>query len=105
MNSAFLGPSANIWIILAGAVVTYLTRIGGHLVFSRIKHIPPRLNVALNAVPAAVIATMVAPGLVQGGAAETLTLIACAIFGLRVPMLGMFMIGWVLIVSLRATGL
>lgn len=105
MSETFLGLSTNVWIILAGAVVTYITRFGGHILFARIKNIPPRLNVALNAVPAAVITTLVAPGLVQGGVAEVITLITCIIIGLRLPMMVMFLIGWVMIVSLRSFGL
>ena len=43
--------------ILAGAFLTYLTRIGGHLILSRFEHIHPRVEAALNAVPAAVLTT------------------------------------------------
>ena len=53
--------STTLWIILAGAVVTYLTRVGGHLVLSRFEHIHPRVEAGLNAVPAAVLTTLVAP--------------------------------------------
>ena len=49
-----------VWIILAGAVMTYLTRIGGHLVLSRFEHIHPRVEAGLT-VPAAVPTTLVAP--------------------------------------------
>lgn len=103
--SGFLGLSDHVWIILAGALVTYATRFGGHLVISRFKRIPARVNVALNAVPAAVITTLVAPGLVQHGLAEVITLIAAIFLGLRLPMLMMFLIGWVMIVTLRALGI
>ena len=47
--------------ILAGAFLTYLTRIGGHLILSRFERIHPRVEAALNAVPAAVLTTLVAP--------------------------------------------
>ncbi|WP_152599492.1 AzlD family protein [Hoeflea sp. BAL378] len=95
----------NVWTILAAAVVTYATRIGGHLVLSRFKTIPPRVDAALNAVPAAVLTTLVAPAAVTNGSAEALTLAACLILGLRLPMMAMFAIGWALIVALRALGL
>ena len=55
--------STTFWIIIAGAVATYLTRIGGHLVISRFDHIHPRVEAGLNAVPAAVLTTLVAPEL------------------------------------------
>ena len=58
--------STNLWIILAGAVLTYLTRIGGHLVLSRFERVHPRVEAGLNAVPAAVLTTLVAPALLVG---------------------------------------
>ena len=62
--------SSTLWIILAGAAVTYLTRVGGHLVLSRFERVHPRVEAALDAVPAAVLTTLVAPALVQAGPAE-----------------------------------
>jgi uncharacterized membrane protein len=53
--------TTNILIILAGAVMTYLTRAGGHMVLSRFERVHPRVEAALNAVPAAVLTTLVAP--------------------------------------------
>ena len=58
------------WIIIAGAVLTYLTRAGGHLVLSRFDRIHPRVEAGLNAVPAAVLTTLVAPAAIEGGPAE-----------------------------------
>lgn len=58
------------WIIIAGAVLTYFTRAGGHLVLSRFERIHPRVEAGLNAVPAAVLTTLVAPAAMQGGPAE-----------------------------------
>ncbi len=105
MSEGFMNIPANVWIILAGALVTYATRFGGHLVISRFKRVPARVNVALNAVPAAVITTLVAPGFVQNGMAEILTLLAAIVLGFRLPMMVMFLIGWAMIVALRAAGL
>ena len=51
MNGVFWGVPVNVWTIIAAAVVTYGTRIGGHLVLSRFKRVPPRVDAALNAVP------------------------------------------------------
>src|SRR5690606_12220124 len=36
--------STTFWIIVAGAVLTYLTRIGGYLVISRFDRIHPRVE-------------------------------------------------------------
>ena len=62
--------STTTWIILAGGLATYLTRIGGHLVLSRFSSIHPRVEAALNAVPAAVLTTLVAPAAVFSGPAR-----------------------------------
>src|SRR5690606_11364455 len=63
------------WITLAGAVLTYLTRIGGHLVLSRFERIHPRVEAGLAAVPAAVLTTLVAPAAMEGGPAEVTALV------------------------------
>lgn len=93
--------STTIWIILASALVTYLTRIGGHLVLTRFKHIPPRLEAALNAVPAAVLTAIVAPYAVFFGAAEAIALAAAVLLALRLPALAVLAIGWALVLVLR----
>lgn len=90
-----------VWIILAGALVTYLTRIGGHLVLSRFRRIPPRLEAALNAVPAAVLAAIVAPYAVFFGVAEAMTIVAAALLAFRLPPLAVLAIGWALVWALR----
>ena len=51
------------------------------------------------------LTTLVAPAAVFQGTAETLTLLVCLVIGLRLPMMGMFFIGWAIIVALRAGGL
>ena len=94
--------STTLWIILWGAVVTYLTRIGGHLVLSRFEHIHPRVEAGLNAVPAAVLTTLVAPAAMLGrtgridGAWRSQ---ACVM--LRAGMLAMFLAGAVVLIALR----
>ena len=62
--------STTVWIILAGALMTYLTRVGGHLVLSRFDRVHPRVEAGLNAVPAAVLTTLVAPAAVSGAEQE-----------------------------------
>ena len=105
MMDALSPHAVTTWVILAGAFVTYLTRIGGHLVLSRFETIHPRVEAALNAVPAAVIATLVAPAAVSNGTAEALTILVALIAGLRFPMMGMFLIGWAAIIAFRTAGL
>ncbi len=94
MSSAF-------WVILAGGIATYLTRIGGHLVISRLERIPPRVEAGLNAVPAAVLTTLVAPAVLTAGPAEWLALIVAGLVALRGGLLGMFMAGAAMLLIAR----
>ena len=48
-------------LIITLGLVTYATRIGGHLILSRFGRLNPRLEAALDAVPAAVMTAIVAP--------------------------------------------
>ena len=105
MNGMFLGLPVTVWTIFGAAIVTYAARAGGHLVLSRFQRIPPRVDAALNAVPAAVLATLVAPAAVSSGPAEAVTLAICLVIGFRLPMMAVFCIGWALIVALRGAGL
>ncbi len=88
-------------IIVAGAVATYLTRVGGYLLMTRMKSIPPRVEAGLNAVPVAVLTTLVAPAFFEGGYDVKLGLIVALIVGLRFPGLIMLFAGWALVVALR----
>lgn len=97
-----LALSTNLLIILAGALATYATRFGGHLVLSRFRSVPPRAEAALNAVPAAVLTTLVAPELVTHGAAEALALAIAFLVALRFPFMVMLVAGWLSVVVLRA---
>lgn len=93
--------SETVWIILAGAVLTYLTRIGGDLVLSRFERIHPRVEVALNAVPAAVLTTLVAPAAFEATVPELAALIAAGVVALRGGMLAVFFAGVGTLVVLR----
>jgi uncharacterized membrane protein len=93
--------STTVWIVLAGAVVTYLTRIGGHLVLSRFDHIHPRVEAGLNAVPAAVLTTLVAPAVLSAGPAELAALAVAGVVALRGGMMSMFLQGAAVLIALR----
>jgi len=97
--------SPNTWIIIFGALVTYLTRIGGYLVISRIRALPPRLAAALDAVPAAVLATLVVPAALSQGLAEFFTILVAILLSMRLSLLPMFILGAITIVALRYIGL
>lgn len=88
-------------IIFAGAVATYLTRIGGYVLMVRMKTIPPRVEAGLNAVPVAVLTTLVAPAFFEGGYEVKLGMILALIVGLRFPGLIMLISGWALVVAMR----
>ena len=89
-----------LWITLICAVMTFATRVGGYLVLSRFERIPPRVEAALNAVPAAVMTTLFAPVILSGWR-EALTLGAAALIGLRLGLVPVIFLGVALIVVLR----
>jgi uncharacterized membrane protein len=93
--------TANLWIILAAALMTYLTRTGGHLVLSRFDRIHPRVEAGLNAVPAAVLTTLVAPAAVTGGPAELIALALAGLVALRGGMMAMFQTGAAVLIAGR----
>lgn len=87
--------------ILAAALATYATRTAGYVLIKSMSTIPPRMEAALNAVPAAVLASLVAPSFVYGGVDVTLTLIVALLIGLRASSLVMLGCAWVFVVALR----
>ncbi|HEY5820276.1 MAG TPA: AzlD family protein [Mesorhizobium sp.] len=93
--------STTIWIIAAAAVATYLTRVGGHLVLSRFQTVHPRVEAALNAVPAAVLTTLVAPSLLNAGPAEWAALVVAGLVSLRGGLMTMFLVGAAVLILLR----
>ena len=94
--------SETVWIILAGAAMTYLTRIGGHLVLSRFERIHPRVEAGLDAVPAAVLTTLFAPALFNGGPAEIAAMVVAGIVALFWSgMMPMFLSGAAVLIVLR----
>ena len=93
--------SMTFWIIIAGAVATYLTRVGGHLVISRFENIHPRVEAGLNAVPAAVLTTRVAPELLNAGPAEWAALVVTSVVSLRGGLMPMFLAGAAVLILAR----
>lgn len=93
--------TTTVWIILGGALLTYLTRIGGHLVLTRFRRVHPRVEAGLEAVPAAVLTTLVAPAAVSAGPAEMISLFVAAVIALRGGMMSSFLAGAAVLVALR----
>jgi uncharacterized membrane protein len=96
---------AEIWlIILLAGGLTYLTRAGGYLMLARFERIPPRLEAALNAVPAAVLTTIVTPVLVAGDWPERVAIVICVALSLRLPLIATVAIGTTMVALARAAG-
>lgn len=93
--------STTVWIILAGAVLTYMARVGGHLVLSRFQRIHPRVAAGLDAVPAAVLTTLVAPAAFEAGPVELAALLVAGLVALRGGMMTMFLTGAAILVAGR----
>ena len=92
----------DIWIlILVLAGVTYLTRSGGHIVLSRFVSIHPRVEAALQAVPAAVLTAIVVPTAFTNGVAEFVALLATGLISLRLSPIFAMIFGLLLLVVLR----
>jgi uncharacterized membrane protein len=90
-----------ILIILAAALATFLTRIGGYVMITQMKRIPPRMEAALNAVPAAVLSTLVAPAFVYGGWDVAVSMLVAFFVGLRFSSLWMLWAGWLVVMAFR----
>jgi uncharacterized membrane protein len=86
--------SEMLFLILASAVATFATRIGGYVLITRLKAIPPRMEQALNAVPAAVLTTLVAPSFFNGGWDVKIAMLVALAAGIRYPGLLMLAAGW-----------
>lgn len=91
-------------VIFASALATYITRIGGYVLVSRLKRIPPRMEAGLNAVPVAVLTTLVAPAFFEGGYDVKLALVVALVVGLRFPGIIMLAAGWLVAVTWRNYG-
>lgn len=96
---------SDLWfLILVAGALTYGTRVAGHLVLSRFETIPPRLDAALNAVPPAMLITLVVPQFVDGGWLERGIILLAGILALRLSVLSATAIGVATIVMLRQFG-
>ncbi|MBB3133390.1 putative membrane protein [Rhizobium pisi] len=91
-------------VIIAAAVATFATRIGGYILITRMKSIPPRMEAALNAVPAAVLTTLVAPAFFIGGWESKLALVVALFVGLRISHTWMLVAAWIVVMIWRHAG-
>lgn len=93
--------SHTLLLIVMAALATYATRIGGYVLMNSMKRIPPRVESALNAVPAAVLTTLVAPPFVNGGWDIRIAMIVAFIVCLRFPRLTILAAGWATVMVIR----
>lgn len=91
-------------LIIVGALVTLINRLAGHYIVARFEPIPYRVEAALEAVPVAVIITLVVPSVVDGGWIEWSTLFVAVILGLRLPFIVAVFGALVFLLALRALG-
>ena len=87
------------------AAVTYMTRTGGYVVLSRFRNIPPRVEAALEAVPAAVITAIVVPPALSAGTPEILAIGVATAAALRLSAFPVLLLGLATLVAARALGL
>lgn len=89
-------------IIAVCAVVTAVTRVGGYLVLSRFATIPPRVAAGLEAVPAAIMTTLVVPAAVDGGWREATALVLVLLVGHRLGITITLVLATLVVIGLRA---
>ena len=107
MFEFFLTPANfnNVWIlIIFTGIVTYVTRSAGHVVLARFKHLHPRVEAALEAVPGAVLVTIVLPPALTNGPLELVAMLAALVASFRLSPIVVLAIGMTIIVGGRALG-
>jgi len=87
-------------LFLAMGAVTYGTRIAGLLVSDKLK-LSHRGREAFNAIPAAVLISVIAPTALATGWPETLAAVVTAFAALRLPLLATIATGVAAVVLLR----
>jgi len=91
-------------LIIVGAVVTLANRLAGHYIMARFEPIPYRVEAALEAVPVAVMITLVVPSVIDGGRLEWLTLAVAMVLALRLPFIVAVFLALAFLLVLRHLG-
>lgn len=86
--------------LLAMTAATYATRIAGFLMPEKLA-LTPRLRAALDAIPAAVLVSVIAPSMLATGWRETLASLVAALAATRLPLIGVVAVGVGAVVLLR----
>jgi uncharacterized membrane protein len=99
INAVALDP-ATLIAIIAMALTTYATRIGG--LFLTVHHEPsPRAQAALDAIPPAILIAVVAPIMLAKGWPETIASALTALVATRLPLVATVAFGAACVVILR----
>ncbi len=72
-------------LLIVGSVVTLINRLAGHYILARFEPIPYRVEAALEAVPVAVMTTLVVPAAINGGWHEWVCLAIAMVLCFRAP--------------------
>lgn len=86
--------------IIAMAVATYITRIAGLFVADRLV-LTGRAKAAFDAIPPAVLVSVIAPTALTTGWAEAIAAAITAVVAFRLPLLATIVVGVVSVVVLR----
>lgn len=92
---------ATLAAILAMAAVTYLTRVAGFFLASRMA-LRGRSKAAFDAIPAAVLVAVIAPTALATGWPETVAAAVSILAATRLPLLATVAVGVLSVVALRA---
>ncbi|MCX5617070.1 AzlD family protein [Bombella sp. TMW 2.2543] len=87
--------------ILAMALVTYLTRIGGYLLLAG-RHLSPRMQAIMDLVPGCVLVAVIAPDFATGRPADLLGLAVTVLAATRFALLPTMLCGVIATGILRA---
>ncbi len=95
---------ATLAAILSMMAATVFTRLFGAFLVNRFE-LSPRVEMALTAVPPAVLIAVVTPTAIATGVAETVACVVTALAALRLPLLPAAAAGVVTVALLRGAGL
>ncbi|MGE0230168.1 MAG: AzlD family protein [Flavobacteriaceae bacterium] len=95
----------NLVVIIAMAVITYLTRLGGVFIAGKLAGMDERMRAAFEAIPPVVLISVVAPSMLTEGPAETLASAIAMVAALRLPLIAVILVGTLAVVALRMAGL
>ena len=95
----------SVWlVILLTGVVTYITRSAGYAIISRFHNLPPRVEAALEAVPGAVLVTLVLPPALTNGPLEIVAMAVALVMSFRVSPIVVLALGMFIVIVGRAAG-